>query len=239
MGFEEQHDLDCERTYAVRSRVWNAWGTLDDYVIAPLINPAFMGGPSWPDLRQAHMASRRPDAVLVTSDGLSDPFREPELPRVNGFGIEFYAITTDKELVEYQAITDLVGAWIYTIVGGMSNLEAGETERLAPALERFGTMSVELDASSITEGFNDTYLLPDDGVGVLLGLTDENTLPTVVDGPLSPIRLVNVKLLTRAELDFIATGHVRTDIANRRRLVELLQEQGDPLVSSLRRESVI
>jgi hypothetical protein len=42
-----------EQTYAARDEFVNSLGVADPDVLAPLINPAFMGGPMWPDLRQA------------------------------------------------------------------------------------------------------------------------------------------------------------------------------------------
>ncbi|WP_431955413.1 hypothetical protein [Nocardia lijiangensis] len=78
----------------------------------------------------------------------------------------------------------------------------------------------------------------DDGlVTVLLGLTGEG-FPNTVTGLLSPIRTVDIKVLTVAGTAFCVTGtsgvtDARAEIANR------LAAQGDPLWSSPTRPSVV
>ena len=40
-------------TYEARDKFVKSLGVVSPDVLAPLINPSFMGGPMWPDLRQA------------------------------------------------------------------------------------------------------------------------------------------------------------------------------------------
>lgn len=82
--FEALHEQNCQRTYELRRATWSAWGELDSDVLAPMINPAFMGAPRWPNLRRAYCASRQDGKVLLATDGLSDPFDSPDEPRHNG-----------------------------------------------------------------------------------------------------------------------------------------------------------
>ena len=236
--FETHREAAYQRTLQLRNETWNRFGKLDDTVISFIINPGFMGGSMWPGIRQAYVASRRSDAVLLATDGLADPYTESDAPRVNGHGVEYYAITTDPELVNYEIITDLAGTWLYTLVSGMAELTC-QRPGVGEALDRFGTMSVELNPSAIPDEYRDTFVTSRGGVGALINLTDESTVPAALDGPWSTIRLVNLKLLTAAETDFIATGDPQRDIANRGELVERLRRQGDLLVSSLRRPSVV
>ncbi|KKR30268.1 hypothetical protein A2715_03225 [Candidatus Woesebacteria bacterium RIFCSPHIGHO2_01_FULL_39_32] len=64
-------------TYEARNKFWAAVGKVDSDVFAPLINPAFSGGPKWPSLRQAYRKIVTNDGVLIiASDGLSDPFED-------------------------------------------------------------------------------------------------------------------------------------------------------------------
>ncbi|SUA77088.1 Uncharacterised protein [Nocardia otitidiscaviarum] len=67
--------------------------------------------------------------------------------------------------------------------------------------------------------------------------SDTMTVATVA-GPLSSIRLVNVKLLTAAEGRFCVNNAIGDDIA-RRELARRFAEQGRPLWSSLSRPSVV
>lgn len=225
-------------TYEARSAVWNAWGELDQYVIAPIINPGFMGGDFWPDTRQAHVVSRRPDAVLLASDGLSDPFGEPDAPRRNGWGVEFYGIATDPALVGYQVVMDLASSWLATAVMGMSGIEASG-KHVVPALAEFGTLSVEFDGSRMPGPHRERFVRDNGSITFLVNVTDPATVPAVIDGPLSPIHLVNVKLLTAAEATSIVAGTVPEQIAARAELAAKLAAQPDPLVSSLDRPSVV
>ena len=55
MSFDEaEHERRCQETYDARDAAWAKCGEVDPYVLAPLINPAFQGGPVWPNLRQAY-----------------------------------------------------------------------------------------------------------------------------------------------------------------------------------------
>jgi hypothetical protein len=234
----DEMDEHRQATYRARNAVWDAWGELDPYVMAPMINPGFMGGDFWPDTRQAHVAVRRPDAVLVASDGLSDPFGDPDAPRRNGWGVEFYAIATDPAAVGYRTVTDLCAHWVGDLVMRMSAIEAGG-RHVVPALAEFGTLSVEFEGVAIPAEHRDRFVRDNGSVTVLINLTHPATLPAVIDGPLSPIHLVNLKLLTAAETATIITGTIPDQIAARRTLADRLAAQPDPLVSSLTRPSVL
>ena len=63
---------------AARDAFYATLGTVDADVLAPLLNPALMGGPRWPSLRQAWRVIRRADSILIASDGLSDPFEDDD-----------------------------------------------------------------------------------------------------------------------------------------------------------------
>ena len=68
-----------EASYHARDVCWQQLGTVDPDVLGHIINPAFMGGPRWPALRQAFRVVRRPNGnVIIASDGLSDPFDDVE-----------------------------------------------------------------------------------------------------------------------------------------------------------------
>jgi hypothetical protein len=66
----------CEASHKARQACWGKVGRVDSDVLSHIINPAFMGGPRWPALRQAFAVIRRPETqtVVLASDGLSDPF---------------------------------------------------------------------------------------------------------------------------------------------------------------------
>lgn len=64
-----------DRTAAARKDTWQEIGTQEPIVLNDTVNPALMGGPKWPALRQGfRIVRRRTGNVILASDGLSDPF---------------------------------------------------------------------------------------------------------------------------------------------------------------------
>ena len=69
-----------EASSRAREECWQQIGTLEPLVLSHLVNPALMGGPRWPAMRQAFRVVRRPNGnVIIASDGLSDPFDDISL----------------------------------------------------------------------------------------------------------------------------------------------------------------
>jgi len=213
------------RTSSVRDAAWSTWGTVDDDVLTHLINPMFMGGPAWPNVRQAFRVVRRPGEILLASDGLADPFYDRSAAG-NGFGHEFYAVTSDP-------LEKVPGTWLWDVVWQMSQFAAGRGG-LAELFEELSLLSTELYNVAVPDSHQGRFVTGEDRVGVLLGLRD-TTPPPVVDGPLSTIRLINIKLLTVAELGYI----VQHGEAGREELARRFVAQGRPLASSLDRPSVV
>jgi len=60
---------------------------VDELLLAPLVNPAFLGGPAWHSFRQSCRIVRNGWRTIIVSDGLSDLFEEGTGPSV-GFGID-------------------------------------------------------------------------------------------------------------------------------------------------------
>lgn len=71
---------------ACLDRHWSAVGTVEQDVLSYLISPTFSGGPYWPSTRQAYRVVRRGDAIILATEGLSDPFDDTE-GMGNGFEI--------------------------------------------------------------------------------------------------------------------------------------------------------
>ena len=120
---------------------------------------------------------------------------------------------------------------MFDIVWQMSQFAASHGG-IAALLEDLGMMTTELYDVRIPEPHRACFVTPEERVGVFLGLT-EDLLPPVIDGPLSPIRLVNIKLLTVDELAFAVQGQAdgRRELARR--------FSGPVLASSLTRPSVL
>jgi hypothetical protein len=221
-------------SHQARYEAWSAWGTVDPYVIAPITNPAFVGGTRWPGLRQAHLVVRKDGAVLLASDGLADPAEWPDADPTNGLGVEAYAITGD-DIGDGGEVMRVGTSWLGAMVQKVSNTLAAEGWPLIDALARYRIMTIGLTGIL---GSEDERWVDDGGMSVaMLGLTDSEIVD-VVPGPLSPIRFLNAKLLTRREADFCVQD-ARGSAAARAELARRFAEQGDVLWSSLNRESVI
>ena len=198
-----------ELSFDRRSQAWSSWGRLEGDVLSHLINPTFMGGPRWPGMRQAFRVVRQDHAVLVASDGLSDPYDEGEGPAdVNGLGLECFVVSSEP-------IQTLPGTWIFDLVWSASQ-QAAQHGDLAALLDEYGVLSMELYDIGIPAEHSSRFVNAEGGVGVLLG-TREPRVPREIAGPLSPIRLVGATLLTLDELRYIVEGGpgARRDIAER------------------------
>ncbi|MFO0614601.1 MAG: hypothetical protein U0414_18595 [Polyangiaceae bacterium] len=214
-------------TSAAIEAAWAGWGTVDPAVLTHLINPMFMGGPRWPGVRQAYRVVRKGPSVLLASDGLADPFLPADPADRNGHGLEVYAIAG-------EAPESIPGSWLWTLVWQTAQLAAGRPD-IGDLIEELGLVSSELYDVKIPDEHAARFVNDAGRVGVLLNLTHPSTLPPSVDGPLSKIRLVNVKLLTLSELAFVVQGgeSARAELAKR------FGEAPDPLTSSLTRASVV
>ena len=215
-----------ERTARARRDAWARFGEVDPDVLTHLINPAFMGGPAWPALRQAFQVVRRGTTTLLASDGLADPFDDEQPPKHNGFELELFAFTTDP-------LEQVAGSWLWDVVWQMSQFAASHGG-IARLLDEMGTLSTELYDVGIPDAHRATFVNEHERVGVLLAPA-ASPLPARIEGPLSPIRLVNVKLLTLAELDLAVTHKEQ----GRAELALRFSRRADAQASSLMRASVV
>jgi hypothetical protein len=228
-------DKLAEATHALLDSTWSAWGAVDPIVLSHLINPTFMGGPRWPGMRQAYRIVRRGPAVLIASDGLADPYDEGEGPEDrNGVGLELFAITDDP--IARPGVADPVAAlgatWLHDLVFQTAHL-AADHGGLGDLLDELGAITTELYDVKIPEDAAARFINPEGRATVLLTLAAP-PLPARLAGPLSPIRLVHIQLLTNDELAFVMAGGEDA----RRQLVERLATQGVAPLSRLDRPSV-
>ena len=224
-----ERDLDklIELTSATRDAALASWGELDPMVLTHLMNPTFMGGPKWPALRQAWHVVRRPGATLLASDGLADPFDDEDGDEErNGFELEVFAITKDP-------LERMEGSWFWNMVWQISQTVA-DHGGIASLLDEMQLLTTELEDVGIPDEHRARFVNDAGRVCVLLGQTSPE-MPATVDGPLSPIRFVSVKLLTIEELTFVLQGGA----PGRQELAARLRAQGDALVSSLNRQSAV
>jgi hypothetical protein len=226
MNYEEHFD----RSVALRNEFWAKIGKLHSDVVAHAINPAFMGGPAWPSIRQAFIKIDTPQGTIVASDGLSDPYSDFDDNAANqgynGVGCEFY-LQCDEVIEDFTAFQS---SWQFQVLYQMAQ-QAASNPNIAGIIEEYTYISTELYDC---DGVGEAFMNEEGRVGVLVGLPS-TIVPSHVQLSIENVRMVNVKLLTLAELNYI----IERGPEGRTELGELLLKQDPASKSSLTRVSVV
>ncbi|MCA1859473.1 hypothetical protein LE191_05070 [Janthinobacterium sp. HSC-3S05] len=180
---------------AARDAFYATLGAIDADVLAPLVNPAFMGGPRWPSLRQAWRVIRRPDSILIASDGLSDPFEDDDdvfVPR--GHLLE---VCIEAPLSAFDG-DPVQASWLFDLIYQVSQNVAdhGSIDLL---VQRHGSVSMVLDLQDAPNGLEDE----NEQVGVLLA-QGAATIPPSFATPYGEVMLLSLTVLQPAELAYIS-----------------------------------
>ncbi|RFA30971.1 hypothetical protein CAI21_03070 [Alkalilimnicola ehrlichii] len=184
---ESLFDTTCN----ARDTLYASIGEVEPDVIAHIINPAFMGGPAWPTLRQAFSIIHRGESTIVISNGLADPFDDVE-EQNSGFGIEVYAET--KEPIEGNISDSSLFKLVYATAQ-----QAAHSGQMAEFVRQYGVITMELyaDDCGLHEFQNENGM-----VGVMIGI-DHPDLPKRVDFPGGEVILASVQVLTPGELEYV------------------------------------
>jgi len=180
---------------AARDAFYATLGTVDTDVLAPLVNPAFMGGPRWPSLRQAWRVIRTPDSIIIASDGLSDPFEDDD----DIFEPLGHLLEVCVELpVSKLHGTEISASWLFDLIYQVSQNVAdhGSIDLL---VQRHGSVSLALDLQQPPAGLENEY----EQVGVVL-TQGAGHLPAQFDTPYGPVMLLVATVLQPVELDAIS-----------------------------------
>ena len=207
---------------AARETYFRKLGAVSDDVWSHLINPTFMGGPSWPALRQGWRSISQGKNTILSSDGLSDPFDEDPEPNI-GFGIEILGETAD------DVGDDLRESWLFHLVYQVSQ-NAADHGGFRQVIEQYPVFTMEISS----DGYMDEHQNEEGRVGLLLGLSDPK-IPIEAKLPGGTLRVITAKLLTLAELEFVAQHKQK----GREHLVSLFERDGSYHRSSLNRKSVV
>ncbi|PIF08050.1 hypothetical protein [Janthinobacterium sp. 13] len=196
---------------AGRDAFYATLGTVDADVLAPLVNPAFMGGPRWPSLRQAWRVIRRAESIILASDGLSDPFEDDDdvfVPR--GHLLE---VCIEAPLSAFDG-QEVAQSWLFDVIYQVSQNVAdhGSIDLL---VQRHGSVSMVLDVQDAPEGLEDE----NEQVGVLLA-QGVATIPPSFDTPYGEVMLLTATVLQPAELAHI--GNAADKAQSRRDLAAAL-----------------
>ncbi|EGU60230.1 hypothetical protein VINI7043_01310 [Vibrio nigripulchritudo ATCC 27043] len=197
-----------EKTNISRDKLFESLGHVEPDVISHLINPSFMGGPTWPSLRQAFSIIRTIDSTIVASNGLSDPFQG--IDEVNsGFFLEVYAETNEK-LPE-----NISESWLFKLVYSIAR-QAAHSGEFYPYIKKYGVVTMELYAEDdgLEEFQNENGM-----VGVMIGVENPNS-SKYVQFPGGEVLFASIQILTPDELSYV----VEHDAEGRKQLHNKLQE---------------
>lgn len=216
------HEQRRDAIYAARDHFARGLGDVNPDVLMPLINPEFMDGPAWPDLRQAWRVIRRPGSTIILSDGLSDPFPEVAEPNT-GFGLEVLVESSDSMPEQLQT------SWLFDLAYQVAQ-QCADHGGIRDIVERLGVVSLELPMNQELSGMlNDHHM-----AGVLLGIVPPD-LPREFATPSGPVRIITAKLLWLSELQNIIIGGKGA----RQNLAEQFRQDGSYHRSSLLRAAVL
>jgi hypothetical protein len=183
---------------------------------------------------------RRGEAIILATEGLSDPFDDTE-GMGNGFEMELFVETADIPEHAYGPVGEVdpfKRSWAFELVEHVARTVA-DAGGITHQLDQYGALSLEIPGFSqshhMSEQLPKLFVTDDDSTGVLLGAPEPDFSTRVEDMPLSPVRLVPVVLITAAELEYVRSG----GRAAREDLVSRLQEAGIGHMSSLHRASVV
>lgn len=213
---------------ATRDAFYASLGAMDADVLAPLLNPAFMGGPRWPSLRQAWRVIRRADSIIIASDGLSDPFEDDDdvfVPR--GHLLE---VCIEAPLSAFDG-QEVAHSWLFDVIYQVSQNVAdhGSIDLL---VQRHGSVSMALDLQQAPEGLEDE----NEQVGVLLAQGASTIAPSMAT-PYGEVLLLTLTVLQPAELEFIGTAEDKAQ--SRRDLAAALAASPTSHLSLAKRPAVI
>jgi hypothetical protein len=212
-----------ERVGEQRSAAWRAVGDLDPYVAAHIINPAFMGGPRWPALRQAFVKVTMPDGTaVISSDGLTDP---NEGTSDAGREAEVYAVTQLAQV----PVGELARQAPFQLVYEVAQNVASRSASLGEALATYGMVSMGIPGLDLPADW-----LDDQGVaGVVIGVPHP-VVPASVSLETGTVAFAQVALLRPAELAEVLAGGTPSRVEIGARLAALpptaLADPGRPSV---------
>lgn len=203
---------------ARRDAFWNEVGMVERDLLGHLISPGLLGGPAWPTTRQAYRVVRRSSgAILIATDGLSDPFDSAEggTP-VNGYECELFIEVTGLPIEHAGApgnIDPIKHSWAFELLSHVAGMiaEAGGAKE---QFDHYGVLSMEIpgvsQSDAIAEALPPRFITADDALGILIGGPAPDFPDRIADMPLSPVRLLPIVILTAAELAEIRAGDEET-----------------------------
>lgn len=216
-------DIDLVRATAARDLAFRAMGEPRAGALAPLIDPALVGGPTWPGEKQSFRVVDRPTSVLLASDGLSSPDRAPNGLGKLGLGLEIVAETDDTLPADVRA------SWLFAMVYEIAQTAASH-RGVRKLVDDLGLVSVEVGGAAFPKALR----APSGRVGVLLGV-GAPWIPERFTSIGGSVRVVTATTLLPSELAHVlASGD-----AGRREVAHRLHQSGAHHLCRLERAPVL
>lgn len=208
-----------------RLRHWKRLGQPDQELVTYVADPGPASTAGWPAARQAYHITRRFDSLVLSTDGLSDPF-VGRAAEDSGYGVEAFLEIPRAQEMETAFLRE---SWAFAVLEIVAQNIAG-FGGILDRLARDGVvhMAVPLLVSP-APGWTDDLGF----TGVLIGIPAPRAGATV-DLPLGPARYLAVTLLRPEESLFAARG-----AENRTRIASLLDAIGNGHLSDPERSSVL
>lgn len=208
-------------------RYWHEVGEPDANLISYMINPQFQGKPAWPNTRQAYRVIRRPGSVIISSDGLSDPFAGTNILDANGFGCEVFIETPDFVGAKFDALKQ---SWAFALIENFA-MNVADWGGIVPRLEDHGVLSLEIPMHDVLPA---DWLNDQGAAGLLIGVPLSGRSEKI-EMPFGPVRFIPITLLHPKELAAVVKGgrDGRADIA------EKLKSSGNGHFSTVTRTSTV
>lgn len=209
----------------LRLRHWKRIGRPDRELVAYVADPGPAAASGWPAARQAYHIVRRYDSLILSTDGLSDPF-VCKVAGDSGYGIEAFIEVPGAQEMETGFLRE---SWAFAVLEIVAQNIAG----FGGILDRLDRDSVVYMAVPLLNPPTPEWADDLGFSGVLIGLPARRA-GAVVDLPFGPARYLAVTLLRPEEALFAARG-----AENRTRLARLLDAAGGGHLSDPGRGSVL
>lgn len=121
---EEEREKKGEAIEEARFEFYNTLGNASPLVIAPMINPMFLGGPNWPTRPSWKSIQLPQNGIVWATNGLADPWSNPEM-FADVEGIEDFNLDTGIGLELVCGSKDIGSDAIRDAVVSVSHVLAG------------------------------------------------------------------------------------------------------------------
>ena len=224
----DPNDPAYKETYEVFQTYWGKIGRVDRNVITYIVNPMFLGAPSWPGGRQAFSIIRTDESLIIASEGLAAPFDEDRDDQRNGFGMEVFVEVKGLQDISFE---DINASPAFALIEQTARQVAG-WGGITGLLDQINIASSEIPVSN--DDIPDKFLTSEECVGVLFGANSKERPKYVPNTPLSPVRMVAVTALTSDEIQYVAQSK-----ANRNQIVKKLMKSGIGHITDFNRDSLL